>query len=243
MSKQSVGAASDPAGPWANHAESSEPAGLSALRLPLIDKIWRIRGELPLDEPLVAAEAFARLDPLFQAPGTTYGVDGDSLTYAKRNPAAQDKLATFTQGTLQVDQRAQGTVLRYDLSSTALLLCFLAPLLFLAFAQLAVAANAWEKSSTEVSEKADKDADKPKAAKKLNPVDEFLGAPAPEDPRKKKDKQKDEGKHSPIPGYVLAGLFFAIYLVGRGIEPWLIRRRLRAALATTQPEPAPAAQG
>ncbi|MDP5102656.1 MAG: hypothetical protein NWP98_01880 [Erythrobacter sp.] len=205
------------------------------MKLPLIDFIWRTRGELRLDPPLSADEAFSRIDPLFQTAGTTYGVDGDTLTYAKRNPGAQDKLATFTRGRLQVEQRGQSAVMRYDLSSTALLLCFLAPLLFLAFAQLAVTINAWEKTdvaATEATAKAkDEDKDKAKPVPKLNPVDEFLGAPPPEDPNKKKDKKKDEGRHSPTRAYVLAGLFFAIYLVGRWLEPWLIRRRLRTALA------------
>lgn len=196
------------------------------MNLPLVDAIWRTRGAIEFDSSLTAEEAFSRLDPLFQTPGTTYSVDADTLTYTKRNPGAQDPLATFTRGTLRVEERGR---LRYDLSSTALLLCFLAPLLFLGFAQLAVVANAWEKSGVDASEQ-DNDKDKPKPVKKLNPIDEFLGAPAPEDPSKKKEEKKDEGPHSPTPGYVLAGLFFAIYLVGRALEPWLIRRRLRKAL-------------
>lgn len=196
----------------------------------MIDTIWRARGEVALDQPLTADQAFARLDPLFQHPGTTFAVDGDTLTYSKTNPAAQDPLATFTRGTLQYQQRA----IRYDVKSTALLLCFLAPLLFLGFAQLSLAANAWEKSGAEVEEKAKKEEDKPKPVRKLNPVDEFLGAPPPDDPDKKKDEKKedeDDGPHSPTPAYVLAGLFFVIYLVGRVLEPWLFRRRLRAGLS------------
>ena len=58
------------------------------LTLPYIDRIWRAEGEIALDPPLAAEEAFARLDPLFQTPGTTYAVDGDTLTYSKHNPAA-----------------------------------------------------------------------------------------------------------------------------------------------------------
>ena len=74
-------------------------------------------------------------------------------------------------------------------------MCFLAPLLFLGFAQAAIAINAWEASTPEAAEKAaKKDADKPKPVRKLNPVDEFLGAPAPEDPSKKKDEKKDDKK-------------------------------------------------
>ncbi|AOL95419.1 hypothetical protein [Porphyrobacter sp. LM 6] len=200
------------------------------MNLPVIDNIWRARGDIPLDSELTAEEAFARLDPLLQAQGTTYSVAGDTLTYAKHNPAAQDKLATFTNGTLQLQRRGAGAVLRYDLGSPALLACFLAPLLFLGFAQLAVAINEVEKPAIEASEKSGKDKDKPKPPKPLNPVDQFLGAPAPEDPTKKKDEEEGEGQHSPTPGYVLAGLFFATYLVGRWLEPWLVRRRFRAAL-------------
>jgi hypothetical protein len=211
-------------------------SGGPGLNLPLVDRIWRVRGELPLDPPLAADEAFARLDPLFQAPGTTYSVEEGCLTYTKRNPNAQDKLATFTRGTLRIEQRGAGAVLRFDLSSTALLLCFLAPLLFLGFAQAAITINAWEAAGIEAEEKAKKDDEKPKPVKKLNPVDEFLGAPAPEDPNKKKDKEKDkdkeEGRHSPDEAYVLAGLFFVVYLVGRWLEPWLLRRRFRQALNT-----------
>ncbi|OYU74335.1 MAG: hypothetical protein CFE32_18115, partial [Alphaproteobacteria bacterium PA3] len=117
----------------------------------------------------------------------------------------------------------------------ALLLCFLAPLLFLGFAQLAVPVNAYEAAAAKAEEAAQKDKkkdeDKPKPVRKLNPIDEFLGAPAPEDPnKKKKEKKEDEGRHSPEPGYFLAGLFAALYLLGRWLEPWLVRRRLRAAL-------------
>lgn len=214
------------------------------MNLRWVDAIWRTKGVLNLDPPLSSDEAFARLDPLFQTPGTTYAVEGDTLTYRKKNPGAQDPLATFTHGSLQMEQRGK---LRYDLSSTALLLCFLAPLLFLAFAQLAEAANAWEKSGVEASEKAEKDKDEAKPVRKLNPLDEFLGAPAPEDPSKKKDEKKKDGPHSSTPAYVLAGLFFAIYLVGRVLEPWLIRRRLSKALidgaASVMPQPHPGATG
>lgn len=207
------------------------------MNLPYVDRIWRTRGELLVDESMAANEAFARLDPLLAASGTQVVVDGDTLTYAKSNPAAQDKLATFTRGTLRIAQREGRTFLQFDLSSTALLLCFLAPLLFLAFAQLAVAANAWEQNGAETSEKAKPEEDKPKTVAKLNPIDAMLGAPAPEDPSKKKDKDKDKdkGRHSPKPGYVLAGLFFVIYLVGRVLEPWLVKRTFRQALAQAAP--------
>ena len=205
---------------------------MTGIKLPLIDHIWRVRGAVPIDPALSAEEAFARIDPLLRTPGTTLSAEGGTLTYSKHNPAAQDKLATFTRGRLWVERAEAGALLRFDLFSHALLACFLAPLLFLGFAQVAIALNAWDASGAEASEKsAKKEDEKPKPVKQLNPIDEFLGAPAPEDPNKKKDEKKDEGRHSPDEAYFMAGLFAVIYLVGRWLEPWLVRRRLRAALA------------
>lgn len=209
---------------------------MTGLKFPLIDNIWRVRGAVPIDPAMSAEEAFARIDPLLRTPGTTVSEEGGVLAYSKHNPAAQDKLATFTRGRMWIERAGAGAVLRFDLFSHALLLCFLAPLLFLGFAQMAEAINAWEAAGTEASEKdAKKDEKASPAAKKLHPIDEFLGAPAPEDPGKKKDKKKDEGRHSPTEGYVLAGIFAAIYLAGRWLEPFLVRRRLRAALAGPPP--------
>lgn len=212
--------------------QSQAGPALMALNLPYIDRIWRARGEVLIDEALSAEEAFARLDPLFQTPGTTYAVEGDTLAYAKHNPAAQDKLATFTSGTLRLEPQAGGGVrLRFHVASRALLLCFLAPLLFLGFAQAMVTVNAWEKAAEAAqSAKSEGDKDKPKAAPQLHPLDQWLGAPAPEYPAKKKNEKQDKEKFNPTAAYVLAGLFFAIWMVGRVLEPWLLRRTLRAAL-------------
>jgi hypothetical protein len=205
---------------------------MPGLTLPLIDHIWRVRGQVPIDPALSSTEVFARLDPLLRTARTDIAADGDTLTYAKHNPAAQDKLATFTRGGLRIERAGAGAVLRFDLFSHALLLCFLAPLLFLGFAQAAIAINAWEGAGTEASSKAEEE-EKAKPVPKLNPVDAFLGAPAPDDPNAKKDKDKDdEGRHSPDEGYFMAAVFAAIYLVGRWLEPWLLRRRLLAALAS-----------
>ena len=204
------------------------------LEWPYIDRIWRAEGEVSLPEGLAPDEAFARLDPLFQTSGTSYTVTGETLSYAKHNPAAQDRLATFTRGTLTI----AGGMLRFNVTSRALLLCFLAPLLFLFFAQAMVTINGWEKAAEaaqgEKAEGEDKAKDKEKPLPKLNPIDEWLGAPAPEDPAKKKEKAKekaDKGKFDPTASYVLAGLFFVTFLVGRVLEPWLLKRTLRAALA------------
>lgn len=209
---------------------------MAGLSLPLFDNIWRVRGAVPIDPALSPEEAFARIDPLLRTPGTTMSEEGGVLTYTKRNPQAQDKLATFTGGRMWIEPAGAGAVLRFDLFSHALLLCFLAPLLFLGFAQMAIAINAWEASGAEASERAEKKEEKkPPVVKKLNPVDEFLGAPAPDDPSKKKGAKDKDGRHSPDEGYVLAGIFAAIYLVGRWLEPFLVRRRLRAALAGPPP--------
>ena len=229
---------SETAGPRSSWERTASPPVRPArgFSVPFIDMIWRVRGELPINRAMTPEEAFARIDALLRTPGTTLNAEGPELTYAKQNPAAQDKLATFNRGRLWIERAGAGAVLRFDLFSHALLLCFLAPLLFLGFAQLAVTVNAYEKASAEASEKGTdkdkKDEDKPKPVKNLNPIDEFLGAPAPEDSNKKKDmKDEDEGRHSPEPGYFLAGLFAVLYLLGRWLEPWLVRRRLRAALA------------
>jgi hypothetical protein len=216
------------------------------MNLPYIDRIWRIEGEIPLGQTLSADTVFERLDPLFQTPGTEVAREGETLSYRKRNPAAQDKLATFTRGNLQVAARSTGeTVLRFHLSSTALLLSFLAPLLFIGFGQLAELANSWEKAAIEAAPEKDKEKDKPKPVPKLNPIDAMLGAPAPEDPNKKKDKDKDEdeGPHSPTPAYVLAGLFLAIYLVGRVLEPWLVKRTFLKAIVEPDSATGPAIDG
>lgn len=213
------------------------------MSLPLIDYIWRVRGGVPLDPALSSDEVFARIDPLLHTPGTDLVRDNGVLTYTKPNPAAQDKLATFTRGRLWIERAGTGAVLRFDLFSHALLMTFLAPLLFLGFAGAAIGLNTWEAASGDTAEKSEKkDEGKPKVVKKLNPVDEFLGAPPPDDPNKKKDEKKDkEGRHSPDKGYFMAGLFALIYAVGRWLEPFLVRRRLRAFLAGSPTVPPAAA--
>jgi GH24 family phage-related lysozyme (muramidase) len=216
------------------------------VNLPYIDRIWRVRDELALDPPQSAAEVFGKLDPLFQSTLTTKRVDGDTLNYSNSNPAAQDKLATFNKGTLRV---VGGSKLSYDLTSPALLACFLAPLLFLGFALLTIGIGQYEKSAEAHMTVAEKkaagakkkkqEAEDAKPPKPLNPIDAFLGAPAPESPKKKaeetkkkeKEKKEDEDKGpSPKPAYVFAGMFAFLYVVGRILEPWLIKRQFRLHL-------------
>ncbi len=192
--------------------------------------IWHIRGEVPLPAGQSPDEAFARLDPLFAHSGTTHARMGDVVKVTKRDQLAQDPLSVVDSGTLRIESAEQGAALQYHLVSRALLFCFLAPLLFLAVGQMTVFLGTLEKPKAE--EKAKKD-EKKKDEIKLNPVDKFLGAPAPDKPKDdKKDKKKD-GKDgfSPTPAYVFAGIFAALWLIGRLLEPWLIRRLFTRSLA------------
>lgn len=202
-----------------------------------IDWIWHIRGTLALAPEQSGDEAFDRLEPLFGESGTSHQRSGDTLTFRKRDQAAQDKMSVFDGGVLQIERGAAGPVLHYHLTSRALLFCFLAPLLFLAFGQLTVALGKLEKPAAEAGkdgakdEGAKKDEKKPEVA--LNPIDKFLGAPEPEKPDAKKKDDKDKGadkKHSPTSAYVFAGIFATLYLVGRILEDRLVRKLFRKKL-------------
>ena len=208
------------------------------MNLRLIDWIWHIRGSLPLAPGLSNDQAFDRLTPLFDKSGTTHDRAHETLTFRKKDQAAQDKMSIFDGGFLQIEPVAGGSVLRYNMSSRALLFCFLAPLLFLAFAQLNITLGKMENQTTEAAKKAGKEAEAKKKAEKkkaetpMNPVDKFLGAPEPEKPKKDgKDKDKEKDKHSPTSAFVFAGIFAALYVIGRILEDWLIRRLFRKSLA------------
>jgi len=196
-----------------------------------IDWIWHIRGSLALAPGQSSDEAFGRLDPLFRQTGTSHDRTSDTLTFRKKDQAAQDKMSIFDGGVLRIEKGVAGPVLRYHLTSRALLACFLAPLLFLGFAQLTIALGKLDKPSTEAAKKSEKKHE----ALPQNPIDKFLGSPAPEKPKKDgADKgEKEKKKHSPTAAYVFAGIFAALYLIGRILEAWLIkalfRKRLLAA--------------
>ena len=191
-----------------------------------IDWIWNIRGSLALAPGQSGEDAFHRLDPLFHTTGTSHERSDDTLTFRKKNQAAQDKMAVFDGGVLQIRKDAAGAILHYRLKSRALLLCFLAPLLFLGFGQVTVLVGHFEKTSAQSSEK--KPEKKKDVALPQNPIDAFLGAPAPEKP--KKDKAKDEDKPSPTAAYVFAALFAALYVVGRILEEKRVRSLFRGRL-------------
>jgi hypothetical protein len=198
------------------------------------DWIWHIKGSQPLPLGQSSDDAFGRLDPLFRESGTSYERTGDTLTFRKKDQAAQDKMSIFDGGVLRIEEGSEGPVLRYRLTSRALLFCFLAPLMFLSFAGLAVALGKYDPSWAEEAKKKDEKKDK---VQPQNPIDKFLGAPAPEKPKDKdkkdkkakKEEEKDK-KPDPTPAYVLAGLFAALYVVGRILEDRLIKRAFRKKL-------------
>jgi len=207
-----------------------DPAAATGYRMNLrfIDWIWNVRGSVPLAPGQSENEAFARLDPLFHEYGTTYEQNGDTLTFSKKDQPAQDKMSVFDHGVLRIEQEPTGAVLRYRLSSRSLLFCFLAPLLFLGFALLTIQVGKLEGPKTEAAEK-DKKKD---VVLTQNPIDKFLGAPAPEKPKKDaKDKAEDKNKSKPTSAYVFAALFAALWLVGRVLEDRLVRSLFRKRLA------------
>lgn len=203
------------------------------MNLRFIDWIWHVRGSLALTPRQSSDDAFDRLAPLFRQTGTSHERTNDTLTFRKKDQAAQDKMSVFDGGVVRIERGATGPVLRYHLTSRALLACFLAPLLFLGFAQLTIAIGKFEKPSTEASEKSKKPA-KSEAALPQNPIDKALGAPAPEKPKKDKkgdtDKSKDDKKPSPTAAYVFAAIFAALYVVGRILEDRLVKARFKKSL-------------
>ncbi|MDF0542906.1 hypothetical protein PX699_11180 [Sphingobium sp. H39-3-25] len=204
------------------------------MNLRFIDWIWHIRGRLALAPEQSSDEAFDRLDPLFRQYGTSHERTDDMLTFRKKDQAAQDKMSVFDSGTLKIENGAAGRVLRYHLTSRALLFCFLAPLLFLGFAQFNMAIGKLEKPSAEAADTSKKDDKKDKVVP-MNPIDKALGAPEPEKPEKdkkdSKDKKKDDDKkHSPTPAYVFAAIFATLYVIGRILEDRLVKTLFRKRL-------------
>lgn len=193
------------------------------VNLRFIDWIWHVRGSVPLPSGQSSDQAFARLDPLFHEVGTTYERSSATLTFSKKDQPAQDSMSVFDSGVLQIEEGTGGPILRYRLASRALLFCFLVPLLFLAFAQLTIALNAFEKPAVAGASTAAKDADKKKPEVRLNPIDKALGAPEPEKPKDGKG-DKPEKKPTPTSAYVFAAIFVALYGVGRILEDRLVKR-------------------
>ena len=206
------------------------------MNLRFIDWIWHVRGSLPLGPELSRDDAFDRLDPLFRQTGTSRDRTSDALIFQKRDQEAQDKMSVFDSGVLRIEHDVAGPMLRYHLISRALLFCFLAPLLFLAIAQFTTVLGKHQKAVAEAAAKAGKAPKKPeKIVLPMNPIDKALGAPEPEKPKKKGADKDDEEKKwaSPKSAYVFAGIFAALYLVGRVLEDRLVKRLFRKRLLTS----------
>ena len=205
------------------------PQPVTRMNLRYIDWIWHVRDSVPLPDGQSAAEALDRIEPMFDQMDTTHQRSDDALTVHRKAPTPQDPLSVFEDGVLQVEETAQGRTLRYHLVSKALLFCFLLPLLFIGFGQLTLYVGAYQKAAAEAKEKAGGDKKKKDEAKvlELNPIDKMLGAPAPEKPKKGEEGGR---KPSATAAYVFAGIFAFLYVVGRFLEPWLVRRRFRARL-------------
>lgn len=200
------------------------------MNMRFIDWIWHVRGSLPLAPGQSGDDAFARLDPLFRQTGTSHEQASGMLVFRKKDQAAQDRMSVFDEGVLQIENAPGGAVLHYHLISRALLLCFLAPVLFLAFAQITVALGKLEKPAAEASDSSKK-AEKKAVDVPMNPIDKALGAPAPEKKKDGKDKAKEKDKkHSPTSAYVFAAIFATLYFVGRVFEDRLVKTLFRKRL-------------
>jgi hypothetical protein len=196
------------------------------VNLRFIDWIWQVRGSLALAPGQSRDDAFARLEPLFHQAGTSHHRSDDTLMFSKKNQAAQDRMSVFDSGVLQIAQSGDESFLRYQLSSRALLFCFLASFLFVGIAQLTIVIG---KFDTPPPKPAEKHADI-----RLNPIDKALGAPEPEKPKDDgdKDKDKDAGeKLSPKAAYVFAAIFALLFAVGRILEDRLVKALFRRRLS------------
>ena len=196
--------------------------------------IWHVQGSLVLAPGQSIDQAFEKLSPVFRQVGTSYERTNDTLTFRKKDPAAQDKMSVFNSGVLRIETAEAGSVLWYRLQSPTLLFCFLLPILFLAIGQLTIEVGKHQKPSVEVPKKVDEVANIP-----MNPIDKAFGAPAPEkkgtdkaskDKAKLEKLEKEKQKFSPMPAYVFAAIFAILYVVGRVLEDRLVRKLFRNRL-------------
>lgn len=193
------------------------------MNLRFIDWIWHVRGSLTLSPGQSSHDVFNRLDPLFRQPGTSHEWTNDTLNFSKKDQAAQDRMSVFDGGALRIERSMAGSVLHYHLTSRALLFCFLAPLLFLSIAQFTIAITKLDKPPHEAAKK--------NAVVSMNPIDKALGAPAPDTPKEDDAATEQERKKpSPTPAYVFAGIFAALYVVGRILEARLVKSLFKKSL-------------
>jgi len=229
--------------PWGANdgGVSTDSSALFVEKFPnmrLINWIWHVRGSVALAPGQSSEAAFDRLAPLFNVTGTSHELANDTLTFRKKDQPAQDKMSVFDSGVLRIEKGAAGSVLRYHLISRALLFCFLLVPLFLGIAEFTTFLGKFEKPKTAAAATSGKTSDaskKPAAEATIvpqNPIDKFLGAPAPEKP-KKGDADKPRGRNkkpSPTAAYVFAAMFAALYVIGRILEDRLVKRLFKKNL-------------
>ena len=195
------------------------------MNLPFIDWIWHVQGRLALPCGQSSDDALDRLTSLFGQDGTSHQRTGASLSFQKKNQAAQDRLSVFDRGDLRIETRMDGSALHYRLTSRALLFCFLAPFLFLCIAQLTIAVNKLDKPKLEPL--------KAIPVVQMNPIDKALGAPVP-DPEPSSDAERllkaEEKKPTSTAAYFFAGIFALLYVVGRILEDRLVKGLFRKHL-------------
>jgi len=68
---------------------------------------------------------------------------------------------------------------------------------------------------------------------RMNPIDKALGAPAPKKPGTEGKGDEDDKKPTPKPAYVFAGIFAALYIVGRILEDRLIKSLFKKRLLSS----------
>lgn len=215
---------------WQAHLEKSH------LNWRFIDWIWRVRGSVSLASQQRNDDTLDRLSPLFNQVGTSYERSGDIITFTKKDQAAQDKMSVFDAGILRVENDSAGSVLRYDLTSRVLLLCFLSIFLFGVLGKVNDLHTRYVKrhhveakaAHEKPPDKHHKDVVKIEALPQ-SPIDKALGAPAPERPKKKGDKSEKKSMSSTT-AYFFAVTFFGLYLVGRILEDRLVRSLFRRQL-------------
>ena len=204
------------------------------MSLRFIDWVWQVKGSLSLAPGQSSDDVFDKLDPLFQQKGTSHERTNDALVFHKKDQAAQDEMSVFDSGILKIDKGGAVPVLRYRLTSRILLFCFLAPLLFFGIGQLTIAMGKFDKLPTAADIAEKKEAAAKMGKMPLNPLDQALGAPAPEKPGKDRaDKLGgDDKKPSPTPAYVFAAIFAVLYIVGRVLEGHIVKTLFKRRLNT-----------
>lgn len=203
------------------------------MNLTYFEWIWCIKGKMPVEATEPPAQVLSKVESLLGANDTNYRIDGDTLTFTKKNAVPQDKLSVFDRGTLRVSNG----VFHYHLVSKALLACFFAPLFFFVLGHAGVAMDQWRNPPEVV--KAKQEAAKKRSLVKpedvpMSAIDKFLGAPTPEKKKTGEEIGKRNRKPSMETAYNWMGIFFALWIAGRILEHKLVHNLFRKKLAGEQ---------